>query len=96
MKNEDIISAFLNNRSAKTKNLKSDGVTLYSYNTAIATHFPIGIIINNTKYSQTTSKIQNKLKALIKQNNLNEVSVSNLGFNLNRNDLIYASNETFK
>lgn len=96
MKNEDIISAFLNNRSAKTKNLKSDGVTLYSYNTAIATHFPIGIIINNTKYSQTTSKIQNKLKALIKQNNLNEVNVSNLGFNLNRNDLIYASNEIFK
>ena len=91
MKNEEIIIAFLNNCSAKTKNLKSDGITLYSYNTAIATHFPIGVIFNKTKYSVTTSRIQNKLKSALQSKNLNTINVY-CDLNVNRNDLIRASN----
>ncbi len=95
MKNKDIITSFLNGKSAKTKNVKTDGSTLYSYNTAIATHYPIGIIVNNTKYSSSTSRIQSNLKAQIKAYGVNIVNVDNLGFNLRRNDLIEATNQCF-
>lgn len=96
MKNKEVIINFLNGKSAKTKNLKTDGVTLISYNTAIATHYPIGVIVNNTKYSSSTSRIQSNLKSQLTIYNLNIVNVDNLGYNLNRNELIQASSEAFK
>ena len=35
MKNESVIYAFLNNKIAQTKNLRSAGINLYSYNLRI-------------------------------------------------------------
>ena len=35
MKNEDVANAWANNRTASTKNMKTDGSNLYSYNLLI-------------------------------------------------------------
>ena len=47
----------------KTQNLYVVGNRLYNYNTAIAYRFGNRVLINTERYSQTTSKIQNKLIA---------------------------------
>lgn len=55
--NYDVARAFIDGRRATGSNFMSTGDTLYSYNTAIAHRTRDGkIIINKTKYSQTTSK----------------------------------------
>jgi hypothetical protein len=92
MRNEEVVEDFLNGISSKTRNVKTNGNMLYSYDTAIATHFPIGVIVNKTKYSQTTSRIQNKLISESKKRGLKVFEVDNLGYNLTRNDLLEAAN----
>jgi len=63
MKNIDVVHAFGARETAKTANLKSTGNYLVSYRTTIAQYGDGEVIVNMTKYSQSTSTIQNKLLA---------------------------------
>ncbi|AYP68661.1 hypothetical protein EalM132_00149 [Exiguobacterium phage vB_EalM-132] len=59
------IEAFFTNRSAKSSNLYTDGQTLTNYYTVLAQHAEDGIIYNPTKYSNTTARIQHKVRTSI-------------------------------
>lgn len=64
MKNRDVIAAFIQGRPAHTANLESVGDRLINYNTVLAQRLPNGeIIVNSTKYSVSTSRIQSYLRA---------------------------------
>lgn len=63
MRNQDVIKMFANGCTklvkANSVSIGFDGNTLYSYDTAIAQRLPNGkYIMNETKYSVTTSKAQ--------------------------------------
>lgn len=90
MKNKNVIANFLNSQSAKTKNLKSDGTTLTSYNTAIATYLPEknGIVLNTSKYSSSTSRIQSELKSQLEMTDLHIIEINSLQFNSDRDELL--------
>ena len=63
MRNIEVIKQFLNKSSGNsdTGNLISDGVKLFSYNTCIAEWTDSLLLVNITKYSRSTSRIQNML-----------------------------------
>ena len=66
MKNSDVIKKFLNKESATGSNLYSDGNRLMNYSTTLAQwHDTYHLIVNNTRYSVSTSKNQNWLKGAI-------------------------------
>lgn len=74
MRNSELCIAFVNGskNNGKTNSMKIsyDGSKLYSYGTVIAQKYTNGsIIINDTKYSPTTSKHQFYLRCAI-QNGL--------------------------
>jgi len=69
---KDVVKAFIRGENAHTGNdsLTSDGKTLYSYNTAIAVRQSNGsVVVNNTKYSPTTSRQQSILMSELKDSN---------------------------
>lgn len=72
--NRGVVQRFLDGKSAHSTNgnMHTDGKVLYSYNTAIAKREDDGrIIVNNTKYSTTTSgKHQNPLMAELHQQDI--------------------------
>lgn len=73
MRNEEIIEAFLNKKRAtnSTGSLSSTGSCLYSYATCIAEYNRDGdIVVNNTRYSTTTSHHQTLLKRRIHSDNI--------------------------
>ena len=60
MTNEQVIKAWTNGQSAKSGNMSTNGIELYSYSLMIGTNSG-GVIYNHTApggsyYSQTTSK----------------------------------------
>lgn len=63
MKNVDVIENFINGRTnGKTKNLRIEGDKLFNYDTCLAERVNNkNMIVNLTKYSSSTSTIQNKL-----------------------------------
>lgn len=63
MKNVDVIKNFVNGSTkGKTANLYIEGDKLFNYNTCIAQRVDNNnMIVNMTKYSTSTSTIQNKL-----------------------------------
>ena len=63
MRNIEVIKQFLNKSSGNsdTGNLISDGVKLFSYNTCIAEWTDSLLLVNVTKYSKSTSRIQSML-----------------------------------
>ena len=63
MRNVDVIRAFLQGNSAKTTNLRTNGIELINYQTRIGYKKDGHLYINKDRYSVTTSKIQGKLKA---------------------------------
>lgn len=70
MKNLDVCKVFVNGSKngahSLNMSISHDGSTLYSYNTAIAQKLPNGsIIVNETKYSVSTSKHQSFLRRAI-------------------------------
>lgn len=70
---EQVVKSFIKGQGGKTGNdsLTTDGRTLYSYNTAIAVRQSDGtILVNNTKYSVTTTKQQYILIKELKENNV--------------------------
>lgn len=84
MNNEKVILAFLEGKSAKTglrdimdgvyvykgRTLTTDGVELINYSTKIAYKKDGKVYLNISKYSQTTSKIQSKIKQLADEKNI--------------------------
>lgn len=82
-KNEHILEAFANGnrKSAKVGNLQIEEGKLWNYNTVIA-EYDINnnkIIVNETKYSVSTTRIVNKLKSFIPENNMILVSGFRMG-----------------
>ena len=71
MKNVDVLESFVNGESgAKTKTLFIDGNRLYNYRTCIAERTPRtdgshSFKVNTTKYSNSTTRIQNQLMDLV-------------------------------
>lgn len=63
MKNIEVIKFFLKGWLAKnwTGSLRSTGEKLFSYNTCIAERANDCLFVNITKYSSSTSRIQNML-----------------------------------
>ena len=59
MRNQEVISKFVHfAESAATANVRSNGDKLFNYGTCIAQRHEGKIIVNVTRYSITTSKIQ--------------------------------------
>lgn len=59
MTNQEVISKFVNfAESAATANVRSTGDKLFNYATCIAQRHEGKFIVNNTRYSVTTSKMQ--------------------------------------
>ena len=62
MRNQEVISKFAHfAESAATANVRSIGDKLFNYETCIAQRHEGKVIVNVTRYSVTTSKIQNCL-----------------------------------
>ena len=75
MKNIDVIKGFINGEvKAKTKNLYIEGDNLINYSTIIATRNN-GFKVNSTKYSQSTSTIQNALRRELNANGITFIEV---------------------
>ena len=70
MTNDQVLVNFLNGRTSNTQNLKSVGTDLINYETRIAFMKEGTVFINDRKYSQTTSKITNRLKTICMANSL--------------------------
>lgn len=60
-RNDRVIADFLNGKSSKNAHLYSDGERLINYSTCIAQWVGWQLILNRTRYSRTTSKIQSEL-----------------------------------
>ena len=95
MKNKDVVLAFLKKEEAWGSHLYSTGKRLISYNTSIAEWYDnYHLITNNTKYSSTTSRWQNVLKAeLFPARGIVNYYINDV--NINTHDLIniYESNK---
>lgn len=78
MKNIEVIQAFVNgDENAKTKNLYIEGDRLMNYDTCLAERFELldgtlRFIVNISKYSTTTTTIQNKLINYLPEDPMNQ------------------------
>jgi hypothetical protein len=75
MKNVDVIATFIDGGVAKTKNLRVEDKFLYNYDTPLAQRLDVGegrimYVINATKYSSSTSAIQNKLLTMVAEDDI--------------------------
>ena len=73
MKNRDVISKFLREERGKTTHLQSIDNKLINYSTIIAYIKDTTLYLNTTKYSRTTSTIQNELKRQAQNSNFDIV-----------------------
>ena len=80
MKTIDVIFAFKSRKGAKTGNVSTDGTKLFSYYTCIAQWYGNILIINDNKYSCTTSKHQTYLKNAVE--NMRGITILLLGCNI--------------
>ena len=83
MRNIEVIKQFLNKSSGNsdTKNLISDGVRLFNYNTCIAEWTDDFVLFNVTKYSRSTSRIQSMILGEFKKLIHKSVSIDNVPIN---------------
>ena len=80
MRNQEVISKFVHfAESAATANVRSTGDKLFNYYTCIAQRHESKIIVNVTRYSVTTSKIQNYLRGEMANKDVIEVANVPLG-----------------
>ena len=66
LSNQAVINAFVNGQNASNRNMHTDGVKLWSYYTVIAQRTEDGFIMNNTRYSVSTSKQQTYTRATLR------------------------------
>lgn len=83
MRNIEVIKQFLNKSSGNsdTKNLISDGVKLFSYNTCVAEWTDDFVLFNVTKYSRSTSRIQSMMLRELRKLIHKSVFVDNVPIN---------------
>lgn len=83
MRNIEVIKQFLNKSSGNsdTKNLTSNGVKLFSYNTCIAEWTDDFVLFNVTKYSRSTSRIQSMILRELKKLIHKSVFIDNVPIN---------------
>ena len=75
MRNKEVISKFVNfAETAATANVFSTGDKLFNYETCIAQRHEGKIIVNVTRYSMTTSKLQNNLRCELSGYDVTEVT----------------------
>lgn len=67
MTNLEVMEAFLHQRNAKSLNMTSINGRLFSYGTVIAQYGYGHIVVNDTKYSHTTSKQLSQFKNLLQR-----------------------------
>ena len=72
MSNQEVINCFKNGQNGKSSNgnlwISADGNRLYNYYTCIAQRLANGrFVVNSTKYSPTTSKIQTYVRNTLKK-----------------------------
>lgn len=80
-RNDQLLSAFVNSeRQVSVNNLEIIGNKLVNYSTILAEKHGNKFIVNRTKYSVTTRKIQNKLASLIPDNLMIEVTGIRQGY----------------
>jgi hypothetical protein len=76
MRNEQVIERFINGEQkgkSSNNNLYIEGTKLFNYGTLLAQHHNGKIFINITKYSHSTSTIQNKILRATPKNMIVEV-----------------------
>ena len=66
LSNQAVINAFFSGKSASNRNMHTDGRKLWSYYTVIAQRTENGFIMNNTRYSVSTSKVQTWTRATLR------------------------------
>lgn len=87
MKNKDVIELFLQKKKASGSNLYSDGNKLVNYSTTLAEWYSEFILlVNDTRYSVSTSKNQSWLKYAI-DNHKNIVPLPMYNIPINTKDL---------
>lgn len=75
MKQQELVEAFINGETTGTaKSLSIDGLQLIHYNTAIAERMGETIILNYTRYSLATGKVQKMITDAVDQSRLVYVS----------------------
>ena len=75
MKQQELVEAFINGETAGTvKSLSIDGEQLIHYNTAIAERMGEKIILNYTRYSLATGKVQKMITDALDPSKLVHVS----------------------
>ena len=75
MRNQEVISKFVHfAESAATANVRSTGDELFNYYAWIAQRHEGKIIVNVTRYSVTTSKMQNYLRGEMANKDVIEVA----------------------
>lgn len=75
MRNQEVISKFVNfAESAAAANVRSIGDKLFNYETCIAQRHEGKVIVNVTRYSVTTSKMQNYLRGEMANKDVIEVT----------------------
>ena len=80
MRNQEVISKFVHfAESAATANVRSTVDKLFNYATCIAQRHEGKIIVNVTRYSVTTSRIQNYLRGEMANKDVIEVANVPLG-----------------
>jgi hypothetical protein len=69
MSNKEVIKSFIQGKSTKSSNgnlwVSCDGKRLFNYYTCIAQRTENGYVLNSTKYSNTTSRIQYYLRNML-------------------------------
>lgn len=77
MTNIQVIQSFISKRIGNSLHLYSDCRRLLSYNTCIAEYYNGSLIVNNTKYSRTTSRHRSILIEIM-PNNIPVINVLNV------------------
>jgi hypothetical protein len=81
MKNDQLIKNFVEGATigkSTTGNLFISGNNLVNYSTVIATRKENKIYLNKDHYSQTTSKIQNKIRSVVNIIEITEQQIKNI------------------
>lgn len=87
----EVFYAWVKERRKASGAISTDGQTIYSYDTAILTRSDDGrIVLNRTKYSPTTSRHQNGIRAGLDRENihLDVVVLNGVDKNAGRDALI--------
>lgn len=88
MKNKEVCKEFIRRRVASGSNLVSTGDKLFSYNTCIAQFNGHALILNETKYSVTTSKHQSYLRKTVTDSGIWATTYLVDNVNYNTRDLV--------